>query len=191
MRVEVLTVPDCPNGPVARRHLAEALAGRADVMVKHRVVSTPEEAARYGMHGSPTILIDGRDPFAEPGAAAGLTCRLYRDADGRAQGAPSAVELGEALAAAGCQVVCGSVLWIPAVLRWRSYRQAVRRRPPGSLRHHLGPGRRTGTRRADLRRAAGRRCLNRRAVQRRLAFPEVTGAIVGAVTPASAAAPHR
>ena len=35
-----------------------------------------EEAARYGMQGSPTILIDGRDPFAEPGAAASLSCRL-------------------------------------------------------------------------------------------------------------------
>jgi hypothetical protein len=103
MRVEVLTVPDCPNGPVARRHLAEALAGRPGVRVEYRVVSTPEEAARYGMQGSPTILIDGRDPFAEPGAAASLSCRLYRDADGRAQGAPSAGELREALAVAECR----------------------------------------------------------------------------------------
>lgn len=101
MRVEVLTVPDCPNGPAALEHLAEALTGRPGVRVEHRVVSTPEEAARYGMHGSPTILIDGRDPFAEPGAAASLSCRLYRDAGGRIQGAPSAGQLREALAAAG------------------------------------------------------------------------------------------
>lgn len=100
MRVEVLTVPDCPNGPAVRRHLAEALAGRPGVSVKHRVVSTSEEAARHGMHGSPTILIDGRDPFAEPGAAASLSCRLYRNAGGRAMGAPSAAQLREALAAA-------------------------------------------------------------------------------------------
>ncbi|HET6192893.1 MAG TPA: hypothetical protein VFE59_38505, partial [Trebonia sp.] len=53
------------------------LAGRPGVSVEYRVVSTPEEAARYGMQGSPTILIDGRDPFAEPGAAASLSCRLY------------------------------------------------------------------------------------------------------------------
>jgi hypothetical protein len=103
MRVEVLTVPDCPNGPVAGRHLADALSGRPDVMVEHRVVSTPEEAARYGLHGSPTILLDGRDPFAEQGDAASLSCRLYRDADGRAQGAPSAEKLREALAAAECR----------------------------------------------------------------------------------------
>jgi alkylmercury lyase-like protein/thioredoxin family protein len=101
MRVEVLTVPDCPNGPAVRRHLAEALAGRPGVSVENRVVSTTEEAARYGMHGSPTILIDGRDPFAGPGTAASLACRLYRDAGGRVQGAPSAGQLRDALAAAG------------------------------------------------------------------------------------------
>ena len=100
LRVELLTVPDCPNGPVASRHLAEALAGRTDVSVEHRVVSTPEEAERYGMHGSPTILIGGRDPFAQPGAVASLSCRLYRDADSRVQGAPSAGQFREALAAA-------------------------------------------------------------------------------------------
>jgi hypothetical protein len=100
MRVKVLTVPDCPNGLAAGRHLAEALAGRTDVGVEQRVVSTPEEAERYGMHGSPTILIDGRDPFAEPGAVASLSCRLYRDGDGRAQGAPSAGQIRVALAAA-------------------------------------------------------------------------------------------
>ena len=72
MRAEMLTVPDCPSGRAARRHLAEALAGRPGVSVEHRVVSTPEEAERYGMSCSPTILIDGRDPFAEPGTAASL-----------------------------------------------------------------------------------------------------------------------
>lgn len=100
MRIEVLTVLDCPNGPVAGRRLAEALAGRQDVMVERRVIGTLEEAARYGMHGSPTILIDGRDPFAAPGTPASLSCRLYRDADGRAQGAPTASQLREAIAAA-------------------------------------------------------------------------------------------
>ena len=98
MRVEVLTIPDCPNGPVARQHLAQALAGRPDVMVEHRVITTSEEAVRFEMHGSPTILIDGRDPFAEPGTAASLACRLYLDTDGRARGAPSAGQLREAMA---------------------------------------------------------------------------------------------
>jgi hypothetical protein len=101
MLIEILTVPDCPNGPAAEQRLAEAMAGRNDVTVEHRVISTRAEAARHGMHGSPTILIDGRDPFAAPGTAASLSCRLYRDDTGRAQGAPSETQLRAALAAAG------------------------------------------------------------------------------------------
>jgi hypothetical protein len=100
MRIEVLTVPDCPNGPAARQRLDEAVAGRNDVTVEHRVISTRAEAAHRGMHGSPTVLIDGRDPFAAPGTAASLSCRLYRDGTGRVQGAPSAAQLSAALAAA-------------------------------------------------------------------------------------------
>ena len=40
------------------------------------------------MHGSPTLLIDGVDPFAAPGRPSSLSCRLYRDATGHADGAP-------------------------------------------------------------------------------------------------------
>lgn len=98
MRIEVLTVPDCPNGPAARQRLAQAVAGHDDVTVEHRMISTQAEAARHGMHGSPTILIDGRDPFAGPGTAASLACRLYRNDRGQAQGAPSAAQLRAALA---------------------------------------------------------------------------------------------
>jgi len=102
MRIEVLTVPECPNGPLAEQRLAEALAGRPDVTVERRVAGTEAEAERYGMHGSPTVLIDGRDPFAAPGAGTSLSCRLYRDEQGRVQGAPSTGQLRAALAAAEC-----------------------------------------------------------------------------------------
>jgi predicted DsbA family dithiol-disulfide isomerase len=100
MRIEVLTVPECPNGPLVEQRLAEALAGRPDVTVERRVAGTVEQAEEYGMNGSPTLLIDGRDPFAEPGASTSLSCRLYRDGLGRAQGAPSISQLQAALAAA-------------------------------------------------------------------------------------------
>jgi hypothetical protein len=100
MRIEVLTVPECPNGPLVEQRLAEALAGRPDVTVERRVAGTETEAGQYGMHGSPTVLIDGRDPFAAPGTATGVSCRLYRDETGRVQGAPSTGQLRAALAAA-------------------------------------------------------------------------------------------
>jgi hypothetical protein len=53
------------------------------------------------MHGSPTLLIDGVDPFAGPDQPPSLSCRLYRDEAGRAGGAPSVQALRQALAAAG------------------------------------------------------------------------------------------
>ncbi|WP_327256458.1 hypothetical protein [Streptomyces sp. NBC_01244] len=58
------------------------------------------EAARWGMTGSPTVLLDGLDPFAVAGAPASVSCRLYRDEDGRADGAPSVQALRQALAGA-------------------------------------------------------------------------------------------
>ena len=97
MRIDVLVVPDCPNGPVVIERLAQALGGRADVQVATRVIDTIEQADRWGMHGSPTVLIDGRDPFARPGTTASVSCRLYRDEGGRAQGAPSLTRLRQAL----------------------------------------------------------------------------------------------
>lgn len=97
MRVEMLTVPDCPNGPVLRERLTLVFAGRADVEVTEYVVDDPAEAERRGMHGSPTLLVDGSDPFAAPGAAASVSCRLYRGMDGRIGGAPSVEELRRVL----------------------------------------------------------------------------------------------
>jgi hypothetical protein len=89
MRVMVLAVPDCPNAMLLEERLAQVLEGRRDVSVSHQVIDDEQEAARQGMHGSPTILVDGTDPFAEPGQSATVSCRLYRDSDGRVDGAPS------------------------------------------------------------------------------------------------------
>ena len=46
--------------------------------------------------GSPTILINGIDPFAQPQQTPGLACRLYPTPDGPA-GVPSLPELRRAL----------------------------------------------------------------------------------------------
>jgi hypothetical protein len=97
MQVDVLVVPDCPNGPVVLQRLAQALGGRTDVQLATRVIDTIEQADHWGMHGSPTVLIDGLDPFAAPGDAASLSCRLYQDEGGRAQGAPCLARLRQAL----------------------------------------------------------------------------------------------
>jgi hypothetical protein len=100
MELTLLTVPACPSAPVFRERLAAALAGHPGAVLRHREVAAEREAAQAGMHGSPTLLIDGTDPFAAPGETPSLSCRLYRDAAGRAGPAPSVEALRQALAAA-------------------------------------------------------------------------------------------
>jgi hypothetical protein len=97
MDLTVLAVPGCPNAPVLEDRLAVVLDGRAGVSVAHQVISDESEAARWGMHGSPTLLIDGTDAFAEPGQASGLSCRLYSDEDGQLSGAPSVKQVRQAI----------------------------------------------------------------------------------------------
>src|SRR5258708_5768179 len=99
MRITVLTVPDCPNGPVATGRITAALAGRP-AAVQLVEVTGEAEAARLGMTGSPTILLDDVDPFAAAGAAPSVSCRIYRGPDGTADGAPSVQDLTAALSAA-------------------------------------------------------------------------------------------
>ena len=101
MRITVLAVPDCPNAPVAVGRITAALAGRP-ASVELVEVTGEAEAARLGMTGSPTILLDGVDPFAGAGAVPGVSCRIYRGSDA-AEGAPSMQDLTAALSAAGCR----------------------------------------------------------------------------------------
>ncbi len=71
MEIDFLYVPDCPNRMVARHRLDQALerTGLGGAMVREHEVDSSEEAAERGMRGSPTILIDGADPFADPAQA--------------------------------------------------------------------------------------------------------------------------
>ena len=97
MQLTVLAVPGCPNAPVLNDRVAAVLEGRAGVSVSDQVISDEGEAARRGMHGSPTLLIDGIDPFGEPGQAPSMSCRLYSDENGQLSGAPSLGQLRQAI----------------------------------------------------------------------------------------------
>src|SRR6266436_5410042 len=108
LELPILTVPDCPNEPVLRDRLARVLADHPDATVTCRVIQDEADAARYGMPGSPTLLVNGFDPFAAPGTPASVSCRLYRDQSGPADRAPSVAALREALRhAAGPPVSAG------------------------------------------------------------------------------------
>jgi hypothetical protein len=99
MELTLLTIPDCPNAAGFEDRLALALAALPDAVVRCGEVA----AAQAGMHGSLTLLIDGTDPFAAPGQAPGLACRLYRDAAGRPARAPAVQALRHALDQASAQ----------------------------------------------------------------------------------------
>ena len=99
MSVELLYFDGYPNGTVAEERLREALrtVGRNDVHVAKVRVGSPQEAEELGFVGSPTIRVDGADPFASGGEQVGLACRVYATPDGLA-GSPTTAQLVEVLA---------------------------------------------------------------------------------------------
>ena len=100
MELTLLTVPDCANAAAFEDRLAAVLAVRPGVVVVRREIPDERAAEQAGMHGSPTLLINGTDPFAVHGQAASLSCRLYRDDAGRPCPAPPVEALMRAIAAA-------------------------------------------------------------------------------------------
>jgi hypothetical protein len=94
VKVTLLYVDGCPNWTVADERLRAALdeTGKPDVEVTYRKVSTPREAESVEFGGSPTILIEGRDPFLNREAPVGLSCRVYRTEAGLT-GAPTVEQL--------------------------------------------------------------------------------------------------
>ena len=85
MSLEILQVPGCPGADL----LAERLAELGHPGVARRIVTGQADAERLGLTGSPTLLVDGADPFARPGQPPSVSCRLYLDEHGRQSPAPS------------------------------------------------------------------------------------------------------
>ena len=86
MKVEVLSIPDCPNHSVAMANVRQAL-DRENVSgdIAEVIVTDTKMAQALRFAGSPTIRINGRDVEPEPNKEVGqLCCRLYNGA-----GAPS------------------------------------------------------------------------------------------------------
>jgi hypothetical protein len=94
MDVTLLYFDRCPNWTLARDRLHDAMrrAGLDKRWLRYRTVATPEEADAVGFPGSPTMLIDGSDPFAGESAPVGFTCRIY-EAPAGPDGAPSMDQL--------------------------------------------------------------------------------------------------
>jgi soluble P-type ATPase len=98
MKLELFYFDGCPNWAVAEERLREALhlSGHSDVLIQRHGVQTLEQAAKVGFLGSPTVRIDGRDPFAQAGEQVALSCRVFSTPAGLA-GSPTVEQLVEAL----------------------------------------------------------------------------------------------
>lgn len=81
----------CPNWELVDRRLRQL-----GVAVTRQRIETYTEAVQHGFRGSPTVLVNGADPFHDPDAQIGLSCRVYPAAAGPA-GAPSSEDLKEAI----------------------------------------------------------------------------------------------
>lgn len=95
----ILHTLNCPNVALLRRRVTDALArlpGPAP-QVAVEEVADPETANRRGLRGSPSLLIDGADPFTSPETPPAFECRTYHMENG-IEGAPSVDQIVAALA---------------------------------------------------------------------------------------------
>jgi hypothetical protein len=100
LRVELLATEDCPHLDRARRDLQVVLReGIVETPIQTVIVSSLDDAEFLGFQGSPTIRVNGADVDPRPDLPVGLSCRVYRDAEGQAIGSPS-IELIRAVLAA-------------------------------------------------------------------------------------------
>lgn len=104
VHVELLVVEDCPHEAAAASLLARAIqdVGLRGVPVVTTMIHTEPEAEQRHFPGSPTFLVNGRDPFVQADVTPALGCRIYETPDGLA-GVPDVRSLRKALreAAAG------------------------------------------------------------------------------------------
>lgn len=92
MDITLLYFEGCPTWELAEKRLSSIAVDRDDINLTRHLVETAAEAERMGFHGSPSILIDGVDVFAEPGSTVGLSCRRYPTPTGY-EGAPTLAQL--------------------------------------------------------------------------------------------------
>ena len=98
--VELLWWEDCPSWERALETLrAEMEAAGIDASALEVIeIETEEDARGQGFPGSPTIRVRGRD-IQPPGSdqPIGLTCRVYRQRDGRISPLPDPEDIRDAL----------------------------------------------------------------------------------------------
>lgn len=97
MEITLQHFNDCPNWLDTMERIERVVETTGiDADVRVQLVNTPEAAQAHNFRGSPTILVDGTDPFANPDAPVGLACRVYLTPDGMA-GSPTVDQITDVL----------------------------------------------------------------------------------------------
>lgn len=100
MEVTLQYFDGCPNWNEADARLETLRSEGMDLVIRRQLIDSPEAAEAHRFRGSPTILINGVDPFADADAPFGLSCRVYVTEAGPAP-SPSVGQLRDALQRAG------------------------------------------------------------------------------------------
>src|SRR5256885_1385122 len=84
MKITIQYFDGCPHWKLADERVRHVLGDFSsdDVTLEYQFIDSPETADQLGFHGSPTILIDGLDPFITGVEQVGMTCRVFRTEDG-------------------------------------------------------------------------------------------------------------
>ena len=97
MNVTLQYFDSCLHWKTADQRLKDVISNHElNVDLSYQLVVSPEEAESYGFHGSPSILIDGVDPFATDDTQVGYACRVYPTDAGHV-GSPSVEQIAAAL----------------------------------------------------------------------------------------------
>lgn len=99
MKVTLLYFDACPHWTVADGHLRTLAADDPELVIERHIVDMVDAAEVPGFQGSPSIIVNGVDPFAVPADPVGLSCRMYHTPNGIA-GSPTLDQLRTVIAAA-------------------------------------------------------------------------------------------
>jgi hypothetical protein len=97
MEITLQYFDGCPGWETTDAHLASIIAENGlKATVTYQQIETQEGAVEHQFRGSPTVLFDGVDPFANTVIPIGLSCRIYKTDQGNAD-SPTLDQLKEAI----------------------------------------------------------------------------------------------
>ncbi len=99
MIIDLMYFNGCPHWRQVLNHLESLRNDPGGFEIRLVEVATPEAADAWHFHGSPSVAINGVDPFSNPQDPVGLTCRTYESDQGMT-GSPTREQLRQAIISA-------------------------------------------------------------------------------------------